>query len=88
MKRHIDPPLLLTVPEAANAIRLSENTLRGWVEEGRIPVVRWRPGSHPLIPMAALLSFVAAHTSAGAGSEALGITTPSAVPSAGTPAPA
>ena len=55
--RHIEP-LLLTVGEAAKALRLSENEVRIWVKDGRIPSVRWRPTAHPLIPVAALHELV------------------------------
>lgn len=34
---------LLTLGEAARRLRVHENTLRKWADEGRVPVVR-RPG--------------------------------------------
>jgi hypothetical protein len=55
-------PLCVTVPEAARAIRRSENEVRVWVRQGVLPHIRWAPTSHPLIPLAALRKFVDDHT--------------------------
>lgn len=55
--RHVEP-LLLTVREAAEALRLGDNEVRQWVKDGRIPSVRWRPTAHPLIPLAALRELI------------------------------
>jgi len=41
-RRREVPTLAFTIPEAALAIRLSENTLRVWVREGIVGVVRWQ----------------------------------------------
>jgi excisionase family DNA binding protein len=45
-----DPPLLLTIPEAAAMLRVNERTWRTWLASGRIPQpirigrkVFWRP---------------------------------------------
>lgn len=55
-------PICLTVPEAARAIRKSENEVRMWVNQGLIGHVRWTPTSHPLIPVEVLRQFVRDHT--------------------------
>lgn len=47
-RRREVPTLAFTVPEAAEAIRLSENTLRLWIREGIVRVVRWQ--SLDLVP--------------------------------------
>lgn len=47
-RRRDVPTLAFTVPEAAEAIRLSENTLRTWIKEGIVRVVRWQ--SLDLVP--------------------------------------
>lgn len=78
MKHREPPTLLLTVPEAAEAIRLSENTLRVWVREGIVPSLRWGPTSHPLIYIRDLEQFVADRVSAPASAPS------SSVPAAGS----
>ena len=47
-RRRDVPTLAFTVPEAAQAIRLSEHTLRVWIKEGIVRVVRWQ--SLDLVP--------------------------------------
>ena len=47
-RRREVPTLAFTVPEAAQAIRLSEHTLRVWIKEGIVRVVRWQ--SLDLVP--------------------------------------
>ena len=47
-KRRDVPTLAFTVPEAAEAIRLSENTLRVWIRDGIVRTVRWQ--SLELVP--------------------------------------
>jgi hypothetical protein len=41
-RRRDVPTLAFTVPEAAEALRLSENALRVWVREGIVRTVRWQ----------------------------------------------
>lgn len=47
-KRREPRTLCWTVPEAAEGLRVSENTLRVWVKEGIVRTVRWN--SLDLIP--------------------------------------
>jgi hypothetical protein len=91
MTRQVDvEPLCVTVPEAARAIRRSENEVRVWVRQGVLPHIRWTPTSHPLIPLAALRKFVDDHTIAApaVAPAAERETAPldSAMPPRGTPA--
>lgn len=36
------PPVLLTIPEVARLLRLSPQTIRAWIHQGRL--VAYRPG--------------------------------------------
>lgn len=56
-RRRDVPTLAFTVPEAAEAIRLSENTLRVWIKDGLVRVVRWQ--SLDLVPRVELDRLIA-----------------------------
>ena len=45
-----DLPRLLTVPQAAQALGLSRDTLRSAIRSGSLRVVRTSPGGWPRIP--------------------------------------
>lgn len=47
-RRRDVPTLAFTVREAAEALRLGENTLRIWIKEGIVRTVRWQ--SLDLVP--------------------------------------
>jgi hypothetical protein len=79
-RRRDVPTLAFTVPEAAEAIRLSENTLRIWIKEGIVRVVRWQ--SLDLVPRVELDRLIAVALENGGTLPAVAMTaTPS--PSAG-----
>lgn len=48
-------PVLLTVPEAASLLHVSERTIRRWIEDERIPFLKLPSGSYR-IPQGALLA--------------------------------
>lgn len=52
------PSDLLTVPEAAAAIRLTEATLRNWMKLGIVPVYRLANGRDLRLSLATLVSVV------------------------------
>ena len=59
-------PTLLTVPEAAEALRVSVETVYKYTRSGHLPSVRYTSGaSRVLIPAEAVAAFVAAHTRGG-----------------------
>lgn len=56
-------PRLLTVPETAEYMRVSVSTIRNYIHDGRLPVVRYSGGSaRRLIPVDAIDALIAAHT--------------------------
>ena len=56
-------PTLLTVPETAEALRLSVKTIYQYTQTGRLPSVRYSGGkARTLIPADAVEAFIAAHT--------------------------
>ena len=60
-------PTLLTVPEAAKALRLSEVTVHKYTRTGKLPSVRYSSGgTRVFIPADAVEAFIAAHTRNGA----------------------
>lgn len=59
MKRREIEPLLVTIAEAAPALRVGEKEVRSWVEAGVLPSVQWTPTSPRLIPVVALERLVA-----------------------------
>ncbi len=48
-------PILLTVPQAASLLRVSDRTIRRWIEAERIPFLKLPSGSYR-IPQGALLA--------------------------------
>lgn len=48
-------PLLLTVPQAASLLRVSDRTIRRWIKAERIPFLRLPTGEYR-IPQGALLA--------------------------------
>ena len=48
-------PVLLTVPQAASLLSVSDRTIRRWIEAERIPFLKLPSGSYR-IPQGALLS--------------------------------
>jgi excisionase family DNA binding protein len=48
-------PVLLTVPQAASLLRVSDRTIRRWIEAERIPFLKLPSGAY-LIPQGALLA--------------------------------
>ncbi len=56
-------PRFLTIPEAAEIMRLSAESVRDYTTAGILPYVRWTGGgSKRLIPVDALEAFIAART--------------------------
>lgn len=56
MKRREPPVLAFTPSEAAEAIRVSENTMRAWIRAGVVRTVRW--SSRDLVPLVELDRFI------------------------------
>jgi excisionase family DNA binding protein len=48
-------PILLTVPQAASLLRVSDRTIRRWIEAERIPFLKLPSGSYR-IPQGAMLA--------------------------------
>jgi excisionase family DNA binding protein len=48
-------PILLTVPQAASLLRVSDRTVRRWIEAERIPFLKLPSGAYR-IPQGALLA--------------------------------
>ena len=59
MRRRTLEPLLVTISEAAPALRVGDKEVRAWVDAGVLPSVQWTPTSPRLIPVAALERLVA-----------------------------
>ena len=60
-------PRLLTIPETAEALRVSVRTVRYYTDDGRLPYVRYSGGpARRLIPEDAVAAFIAAHMHGGA----------------------
>lgn len=61
-------PYLLTVPETARAMRLSQNELRPLIRDGVVPTIRWHDRGHLLVPVVAIERLIEQKLSAVASS--------------------
>jgi excisionase family DNA binding protein len=61
---HTTTPQLLTVREAAEALRVNYDTARLWVLSGRIPSIAFGPRTRR-IPAIELAKFISANTTGG-----------------------
>ena len=54
----IDPARLYSISGVMECLKVSEHTVRQYIESGQLKARRGRPGAHPKIPGAALIKFI------------------------------